>query len=366
MFNIIDRYIIVNFLFNFVILCSCFGLLIFIVDLFEISDKAKDFDVGFLTIAKLALMKLPQFINQIIVFLVMVCAIITFYFMAMKSEIIVISSHGYSFSRILMPLAFVSLLLGLFYTFIFSQVNVYLNQKYEDLSAEIFQKEDDQLIKIENGIWLKQDNLQENGGQIIIRSNEVAKNGSVFQNLTLWFFDSFGNFYQRLEGKEALLINKTLIIENIIVNDRQNINQISDEYILETSFDANFIKQKIIHNFSNETLFSIYNLPKIIKDLRSAGFNAIKFSAHLNLLLAMPIFFMAISIIGAFFGIHFPRNQSKIFRLIAGIFCGFIIYFISNVSIALAKSAILPMFVAIWLFVILIMLIAILLINKLY
>ncbi len=133
---------------------------------------------------------------------------------------------------------------------------------------------------------------------------------------------------------------------------------------IPTNLDEEFIKQKILNNFENPKIFSIFELPQLIKDLKLAGLNQTKFKSHLNSLLCKPLIFLAMSLIACYFGLSHFRNQKNIILAISGIAVGLIFYITNSIIENLGNSGLVPIFSSTWLISMIYISIGILLIYR--
>ena len=112
----------------------------------------------------------------------------------------------------------------------------------------------------------------------------------------------------------------------MVINNSENINKNLNEFKVLTNLKSRFIAQKIINNFEDTKLFSIFDLPKLIGDLEQSGFSSRKFRVYYYSLLNKPSIFVATVLIATFFGINNVRNKNAILYIIAGITFGLVLY----------------------------------------
>ena len=75
-----------------------------------------------------------------------------------------------------------------------------------------------------NGLWFKQIN-SENQGNIIIMVRKAFKNSQNLYNSSLWFFDKNQIFYKRIDAKKMILQNNQWVIQEAVLNDKNNFNE---------------------------------------------------------------------------------------------------------------------------------------------
>ncbi len=364
-FKKINRYIAGHFLTKFLQITCGFSLLIFLINLLDTIEKVRGSDeVPFAITAFMAFLQIPDFLNEIAPSLILIAAITTFFFLSSKSEVTIIRSSGFSLWQVLQPIAFSALLLGIFWVIVFGPISVMMGEKFNNLEGKYVRKERREMVAPANGIWLKQINVNNPEEDIIIQAKKVVKNTLELDDVTLWFFDKNGQFYQKIDAENMFLENHDWLLQNITINDSKDLNKKLKAYVVPTNLEADFITQTVINNFQNVKLFSVFQLPKLINDLQSSGFASTKFRVYFNSLLSKPFLFVAMTLIACFFGITHTRNNKSIFMMFVGITLGLILYITSGIVNALGSSGLIPIFASTWTIAIICLSIGILLIYR--
>lgn len=182
--------------------------------------------------------------------------------------------------------------------------------------------------------------------------------------VSLWFFDKDGKFYQKIDAKKMIFKNDKWILEDVTLNNSSNVNKKITNYSIKTNLSLKFVQQKIVNNFQNVKIFSIFELPELISELQSSGFSSTKFKVYFQSLLNKPILFVSMIMIACFFGINHIRNNNSILMIFLGIVSGLILYIVSSILNALGSANIMPIFASTWIITIICLAIGILLIYK--
>ncbi len=364
-FKRINRYIANHFLVKFFQITFGFSLLIFLINLMDVIEKVRGSEeVPFLIIVAMASLQISDFLNEVATSLVLISAIITFFFLSSKSEITIARSSGFSLWQVLQPVAISALFLGIFWVLVFGPVSVEMTKKFNNLEGKYVRKEKREMVAPANGIWLKQSNINKPEEDIIIQAKKVAKDTLELEEVTLWFFDKNAQFYQKIDAESMFLEGEYWLLHNITINDEKDLNKKLPNYTVPTNLEADFITQTVINNFQNVKLFSIFELPDLIENLQSAGFASTKFKVYLNALLSKPLLFVAMTLIACFFGITHTRNNKSIFMMFVGIALGLILYITAGIINALGSSGLIPIFSSTWVIAIICLAIGILLIYR--
>lgn len=360
----INIYIAYNFLLRFAQVALGFSLLIFFINFMDSIEKVKGIEYSFAIALYMSFLQIPDFLNDIAPSLVLMSAIVTFFLLSNKSEITIIRASGFSLWQVLQPMAISAFLLGVLWITAFNNFSIAALNKYNDLENEYVKKESRQSIEPKSGIWLKQNNMENTNEVILIKAEKIYKNSLQLDEVTFWFFKEDNSFYQKIDAEEVVLINDNWNLKNATLNDEKHINQKLKEYSIKTNLKPDFIMQKVFNNFQNVKLFSVFELPSLIEELKVSGFAPTKFTVYFNSLLSKPILFLAMILIACFFGLNHTRSSYAVLMIFLGITFGLILYISSSIMVALSSSNLVPTFAATWVIAIICLAIGVLLIYK--
>lgn len=344
----INLYIAKNFLTRFLQIVLAFSFLIFFVNLQEAIDKGASSGTPFLMIMAMAFLQVPDFLNDIAPSMVLFAAIITFFFLSLKSEITIVRSCGFSLWHIAQPVMISAFLLGVFWIAVFSPLSILMARQFDVLEGRYIRKELRAVTVTESGVWLKQPSLEKEGEEIVIQARTVYRENLELDNVGVWFFDKSGQFYKKLDAQKVLLQDDKWLLSNITLNDANSLNINLDSYVIPTNLKPDFVMDKIVSNFQNVKLFSLFELPKLISSLEGAGFQSVKFKVYFHSLLAKPILFLSMVLIACYFGINNFRDRMALFTLFVGIICGLGLYISLTIINALGSSRLIPIFASTW------------------
>jgi lipopolysaccharide export system permease protein len=346
--KIINIYIAKSFLIKFLQTSLGFSLLIFFIDLLDNIEKTSATKTPFYITMAMAFLQIPDFLNDIIPSLVLISGIITFFLFSSRSEITIIRISGFSLWQILQPVALLAILLGVFWITVFGPVSIQMTKKFNALEGEYVKNEMREVLAPQNGIWLKQTNFNNPDEELIIQAKKVYKKNMELDDITIWFFDKEDRFYKKIDAEKMLMQENSWLLQKTIINDASLINQKVETIFIPTSLKADFVMQKVVNNFQNVKLFSFFELPNLIKDMQSSGFNSTKFKVYFHSLASKPLLFLAMILIACYFGLNHIRNQNSIFMIFFGITLGLIFYITSSIMSALGSSGLIPIFASTW------------------
>ncbi len=180
--NIINLYLVKLFLRNLALIFISIATLSFIINLFDILNLSNSQnDITFRQIIILTSLKIPEFMADIAVFLIMLCSMITLNSLNARSEITIMRSIGLSMWKILTPIIITNFILGIIFITSFLPLTILANKKYNEIEDNITGNDNHNIFKPNNGIWLRQENLTNKNEEIKIRAESYIKIISTFQ-----------------------------------------------------------------------------------------------------------------------------------------------------------------------------------------
>ena len=247
MINKINCYLIKSFLKNFLIVALGFSAMFFLINILDIFERIKDSEIDLILVFVLAILKIPQSLTSIISSVVLISAILTFYQLSIRSEITIIRNCGYSIWKILTPVASCAVVLGIFWITIFNLIEIWSSKKFYQIENEYIEIEMRESTIPSSGIWFRQKNFLQEKEEIIIVTRKIYKNSVELADVSLWFFNSGNIFYKKIDAKKMYLKNNKWILQKAIINDDNLINHQIENIEINTDFEENFIRKKIIN-----------------------------------------------------------------------------------------------------------------------
>lgn len=362
--SLLNIYIGKSFLIKFLQITLGFSALIFFINLIDAKDKISGSGAPIYIAMSMAFLQIPDFLNDVISSLVLLSAIITFSHLSNKSEITIIRVSGFSLWQVIRPAAVTSLLLGIIWVTIFGPISIKMVKEFNALEAKYVKNEIREVVAPIGGIWLKQPNIEEGDEELVIQAKRVYSENLELNQVTLWFFDRHGQFYQKIDAKEMTLQKGAWLLQDVIINGKDKLNYKQESLLIPTQLEADFVTQKIVNNFQNVKLFSIFDLPDLIKNLQESGFNPRKFKVYFHSLISKPLLFMAMTLIACYFGLNHIRNQNSTLMIFLGVIAGLIFYITSSIMSALGASGLISIFASTWVIAAIILAIGTLLIYR--
>lgn len=345
----INRYLIKLFFINFIKTTFGFAVIFFIINLMESFERLKEAKVAVNIIFLLSILKVPQHLTTVILSIVLISAIFTHYQLSIRSEGVIIRNAGFSIWKLSLPIHIFALLLGVFWIIFFNIFEIWASKKSIKIEEKYIKTEFQESISLNNGIWIRQKNIENNQENILILARKVFKNSANFANVSIWFYNKDGVYYQRIDAKKMMLSPNKWIIYDGVINNENRINEKFEQINIMTDLQEDFVKKKIVNNLDSVLIYPIFELPNIIKNMEQSGLKSTKYKVYLHSQINQIFLFGIMTLLAIFFGTSHFRSLRVNLKLFVGIIFGFAVFLSSSILFKLGSSGILSIFEATWL-----------------
>jgi len=339
-----------SFLNMFIIMFS----LVFILNLLSELDFFKQTEVDTYLPIYLALLNTPSLIFEMLPFIFLLSTQVFFINLFRNNEIQVLKYSGLKNINIIKILCYITFVIGLvviifLYNLSASLKNVYLEQKSSYTS-------DDKYLAVitNNGLWIK-DKIDNK--TLIINSSKIEPNF-----LIETFISEFDENYEIIRNIKSNKINieknKWVIFDAKIFKD----NVIVNKDFLE--IESNFNYEKIQSLFSILSSLSILELFELKKNYGLLGYSTVEVKVHIQKLISYPIYFLFMTIFSCIIMFNTKNLENKTFKISIGLFSSVIIYYINNFFYVLGNTERIPIFVAVWIPLVILGLVVALMTNR--
>ena len=280
--------------------------LVLLFDIIELLRRsASHGDASFETIVELALLKLPNMVELILPFAVMVGAMASLWNLTKSRELVIARSSGVSVWQFLTPLLAVALALGVINVTSFNPLAAALYQRYEQLEDQIaLRGADNPLLVGESGLWLRETHQD---GQIVVHAGAVRQERYVLKmrDVSVFFTDEMGHFVYRVDGAIGELRDGAIHLSGARVMRPGQPVQRQDAYSILTELTL----ARIQDNFASPETISFWDLPGFIRFFESAGFSASRQRLYFQSLLSSPFLLCAMVLAASAFSLS-PNVRS--------------------------------------------------------
>ena len=338
----LNFYLFKKYLMNFLMLIFGLLALIYMFDTVELLRRASDSgDVKISQVFILAFYKLPDVGQQLFTFAVLFSAILTFWQLAKRHELVILRSAGLSVWQFIFPILLAAFLIGIVKITIVNPVSVLLLSRYNILESQYLDKQANPINISDQGLWLRQDY---DDGSAILHAGSIKFPEWLLKNITVFILDEDDGFLKRVDAKEARLFNAQWLFSKAIVNEPSKPPEKFDKITLQTDVTVAQLEK----SFSSAETISFWKFPDYIKTLENTGFNSRPLKIYFQSLLSQPLLFMSMILLAATVSLRPPRTNGAFILILGGVGIGFLVFFASNFLQALGSSAQIPLFIAAW------------------
>lgn len=317
--------------------------IVFILDYIELIRRSGTRpDATLLVLLEMAALKEPYMAQQIMPFAILFGTMMAFWHLTRSHELVVARAAGISVWQFLAPPLAGAFFLGVAVVTVFNPIASVMQASYEQLENRILRGGGDQLALSRSGLWLRQSDPQ--GNHAIVHASGFAVKDRALQNVMILFLADDKRLVKRIDAKKAVL--------------RQGAWEVTDGFewrpdkplvpFKHLDVATNLTARKIQESFASPETMSFWELPGFIKLLDKSGFSSQRHRLYFNALLARPFLYAAMVLIAASFSLRMQRRGGATLMIAAGIASGFALYFLSDLVLALGRSATIPIVLAAW------------------
>ncbi|HYF21910.1 MAG TPA: LPS export ABC transporter permease LptG [Caulobacteraceae bacterium] len=339
----IERYVLRQTLFAVLGALAVIGAVILLIDFVTVArEVGARTEVGFLDVFGLTLMKAPNTVLTLLPFVFLFGVLAAFVSFNRRSELIAMRAAGVSAWRFIFPAAGAAFVIGLLTIFAFSPLASWLSERYERRSAELLQS---YVPVAPEDVWLRQGDGRT---QVVIRARTRVSPGDRLRDVSFYVYtlDDRGQPEpsRTIEAREAVLRKGFWQLYGA-----REAGAGEQAVAYETlSIPSTLNPANAFEKFAQPRSVPFWTLPGMISRIEGAGFTATAYSLRFHQLLATPLLFAAMSILGAAFSLRLMRLGGLALLAGSGVALGFVIFFFNELSGALGKAEIIPPLAAGW------------------
>lgn len=340
----VSLYLIKQFLGAFALVFGLFVGIILIIDLIELLRRASGKESAtFGVVFSMAIYKLPLTAQKTLPFAILFGGMLGFWRLNRTSELVALRASGVSAWHFLLPVILAAATLGMLKIAVVNPLGTILIGKYEQLENRYLKGRSPLMATSRSGVWLRQ--TVGNRMAVIHAKGSTVKDKTLSLNTVMVLLYS-GNdrFEGRIDASTAALVRGAWQLKdaNVIMRDQRPVRK--DLYTIPTTLTLN----KIQDSFSSPSSISFWDLPRFAEALEATGFSALGHRLHWHSLLAEPMLYCAMILIAAVFSLRHNRRAGVLLAVAGGIGAGFVLFFVSDLVLALAHSTGVPPMLAAW------------------
>jgi lipopolysaccharide export system permease protein len=317
-------------------------LLVQFVDLTRQVGARSDADAG--AIFGLTLLSAPPLILTLLPFIFLFGGIGAYVGLNRSSELVAMRAAGVSAWRFILPAAAAAFVVGWATVAALNPLAALSSTRFQDQRARLMEN---YLGDQPSEVWLRQG---DGASQIVIhaKARDVVAGSVRLLGVSLFVYrkgaSGFLEFSRRLESAEAQLQPGAWRLRGVREVTAGGTAVHSDSMSLSTNLDS----RGAMESFASPDGIGFWDLPSAIRATEQAGFPASGYRLRFHQLLATPLLFVAMSVLGAAFSLRMARMGGLAGLAGLGVALGFLMFFFSQFSGAMSSADIIPEFAAGW------------------
>jgi lipopolysaccharide export system permease protein len=356
----IQRYIFRECVASLTLTLGIILLAILLVDMVEqmrtIGERTQ---IGIEVAFSLTMMKTPGLLLETLPFAMLVGSILTYSQLSRRSELPAIRASGVSAWRFLGPAMVLSVAVGLLMVTVLDPLATRMSEEFEATRARLLGG----AAPTNEGVWLSQGDLEAGANadpatevlpganqQAIIHGRRVIGRGQAIENVTFWYFrpgpggPADREFTHRIDAQRAELSPGFWQLTSVVENRLGGEISRSETLALPTNLDSD----TLLSRFASSKTIPFWELPAFIQAGKAAGMDVGDYVLKYHSLLAMPVFMLAMALIGAVVCLRLARSGGLSRLIGAGALAGFVLYFTNRLASGMSASGATPPEAAAW------------------
>ncbi len=323
-----------------------FFVILSFIEVVEQLRRLGSVDASFQDVLTLTLLKVPTGMYDILPLIMILATIALFLGLARSSELVVTRAAGRSALLSLVAPLLVAFSFGILAVGVMNPIVAATSKQYEARSDALLGKSS-VLSLGSSGLWLRQGNPER---QTVIRAASANLDGTALAQVTFLTFSTESGPVRRIEAERAVLSDGEWRAYNVKSWPLSNvINAEASAETFETlPIPSTLTADEIRDSFGTPSSIPIWDLPAFIQKLKTAGFSAQRHEVWMQMELALPVFLVAMVLIGASFTLRHQRGGRTGLMVLYAILLSFAIYFLRNFAQVLGENGQLPAILAAW------------------
>jgi len=287
--------------------------------------------------------RVPQTMEALLPFSILVGAMTCFFGLSRRMELVVARGAGMSVWQIIMPAILVAIVLGALGTSIYNPVSASLREASKRIEAQIFGQHSQSFEGYEGGYWVRQRSPE---GDSILNARQSQEQGLKLSTITVFTFDTAGEFRERIEAVSADLEPGAWRLTKARLYTLNEPPKDFDSYLLPTKIT----REQAAANLAAPETVGFWHLPQYIRFVEDTGqVAAAGYRLQYHVLIARPFLLAAMVLLAASVSLRAFRFGGVPQRILMGVGAGFVLYVLSKVTGDLSKADLLWPTLAAWL-----------------
>ena len=333
------KFLIHIFNISFIKVFTIFFIIIFILNILEQIDFFKDLELSFFYLIFLSFLNTPSIVFEILPFIFLISTQVFFIYFIDKNELAIFKYNGLDNIKIINILSAYSFILGLILIIFFYNISSVLKNSF--LSIKNNYTNDDKYLAVitENGLWIK-DEINNNINLV----NSIKVDNEFLLDVSITQFNKDFKILRIIKSDRVnISTNNWILTEPKIIQD--SMTTYLDQLILESNFDL----KKINSLFSNLYSLTFIDLINLRKSYKSLNYSVTDLDSHIYKISSYPIYMMLLTTFSAILMLNIGYKKNTFFTITYGVFLSVIIYYINYFLNILGTNEKVPLFLSIFL-----------------
>lgn len=342
----LDLYFARRFLMTFLGILAGFIAFMWLVEVLEHVRRFEGDDIGFGTLAYLAFLHMPQVLYEVTILITLLATLLMFVTLARTSELVITRATGRSAMR--------SLVSPVMTAFAIGAVTVAVMNPFVAATSKLYEREvnalrgEERVVAVgDDGLWLRQGQADR---QTAIHAKSANLDGTVLNDVSFFGFDGQSDPTFRIEARQAELINGAWQLTDAKTWNFREVENPEAEAVTAAmlTLPSSLTRDQIRDSFGTPSSIPIWELPRFIERLESAGFSARNHRVWMQAELARPLSFVAMVLIGAVFTLRHTRFGRTGLMVLSAVLAGFVLYFVASLTHVMGENGQVPIALAVW------------------
>ena len=286
----------------------------------------------------LSFMSSPSIVFEMFPFIFLIATQFFFIKLFDNDEINIFKYSGLKNIKIINILSLISFFLGILIITIFYSFSSNLQHYYLQIKNQFSDDKVYLAVINKNGLWIK--DVVDNQTSII-NSSKIDNN--FLTNTFITTFDEEFNLIRSLKSDKIDIKNNEWLIYDVTVFE----NNVSKNRDL-IKFRSNFDQIKIESLFSNLSSLSLLKLIDLRQNYKTLNYSTVEVDIQIYKVVTYPLFLVIMTILSSIIMLNTKKSNSKIIKIVIGLFFSVIIYYINNFFSVMGSTEKLPLIVSIW------------------
>lgn len=330
-----------RFLMWFGLVLACVSGIVVLAESIELLRRGARNGVSFMRILEMALLKAPGTIEEVLPFTLLIAVMLTYWHLNRSSELLVARASGVSVWQFLLPATVLALLVGAVRVGLVDPLATALTSRFERMADHYLDETGGIITASSDGLWLRQ---YDHAGQAIIHAARLSLADQTFHDVSILSFTADDTLTGRVDAPAATLGGGYWHLRQAWVVVPNQIPTLAADYRLATHLSLD----QVVGSLAPPNTVSFWQLPHYIRLLEATGLSSVSHRLQWHRLLAMPLLFAAMILVGAAFSLRPQRLGGTLPRVGAGVTTGFLLYFLSDLILRLGRNDSIPLVLAGW------------------